>query len=72
MDRAQQTLSDALHDRGTAYTDAERRELGLVGRLPAAVETLEQQAARAHAQWSRQPDDLVGRVVDPQAVVGAR
>ncbi|GAA0292212.1 oxaloacetate-decarboxylating malate dehydrogenase [Kineococcus aurantiacus] len=58
MDRAQRTLSDALHTRGTAYTTDERRQLGLVGRLPAAVETLEQQAARAYAQLRRQPDDL--------------
>jgi malate dehydrogenase (oxaloacetate-decarboxylating) len=58
MDRAQQTLSDPLRNRGTAFTAAERRELGLVGRLPAAVETLDQQAARAYAQLSRQSDDL--------------
>jgi hypothetical protein len=52
MDQAQPIPGDPLRNRGTAFTDAERRELGLVGRPPAAVEALDQQAARAYA-----PDD---------------
>jgi malate dehydrogenase (oxaloacetate-decarboxylating) len=58
MDHAQQTLSDPLRNRGTAFTAPERRRLGLVGRLPSAVETLDQQASRSYAQLNRQPDDL--------------
>jgi malate dehydrogenase (oxaloacetate-decarboxylating) len=58
MDHAQQTLSDPLRNRGTAFTATERRRLGLVGRLPSAVETLDQQASRSYAQLNRQPDDL--------------
>ncbi|KQS71176.1 NAD-dependent malic enzyme [Modestobacter sp. Leaf380] len=46
-------LNDPLRNRGTAFTLEERAALGLTGRLPAAVETLEQQAARAHAQLER-------------------
>jgi malate dehydrogenase (oxaloacetate-decarboxylating) len=43
-------LTDPLTNRGTAFTADERARLGLIGRLPAAVETLDQQAARAYAQ----------------------
>ncbi len=51
-------LTDPMRCRGTAFTTAERTELGLVGRLPAAVSTLEQQVARAYAGLLEQPDDL--------------
>ena len=50
MDKAKRVLRDARSNRGTAYTTAERQELGLTGRLPAAVETLDQQASRAYSQ----------------------
>lgn len=43
-------LRDSLRNRGTAFTREERAELGLIGRLPARVETLEEQKARAYAQ----------------------
>jgi malate dehydrogenase (oxaloacetate-decarboxylating)(NADP+) len=39
-------LSDPLANKGTAYTDSERRHLGLEGLLPPHVESLEEQAAR--------------------------
>ena len=58
MDRAQRILRDPAVNRGTAFTAAERSSLGLVGRLPTAVETLGQQAARAYAQLQKQPSDL--------------
>jgi malate dehydrogenase (oxaloacetate-decarboxylating) len=51
-------LSDPLHNRDTAFTLEEREQLGLTGRLPSAVETLDQQAARAYAQLGQQPTDL--------------
>jgi len=51
-------LQDRYHNRGTAYTLDERAELGITGRLPAAVETLEEQANRAYAQLATQPNDL--------------
>ena len=53
-----QIIADPLTNRGTAFTIDERKRFGLMGRLPAAVETLEQQAARAYKQVSRLDDDL--------------
>ncbi len=52
------TLVDPLENHDTAFTHAEREALGLLGRLPAAVETLDQQAGRAYAQLQQQPTDL--------------
>jgi hypothetical protein len=40
-------LENALLNRGTAFTEDERRDLGLAGLLPPRVETLEEQAVRA-------------------------
>jgi malate dehydrogenase (oxaloacetate-decarboxylating) len=51
-------FADPLRNRGSAFTRDERSRLGLTGRLPAAVETLEQQAARAYRQLDRKPTDL--------------
>lgn len=52
------SLADSLHTKGTAYTREERASLGLIGRLPSAVETLDQQAARCYAQLSSYEDNL--------------
>ena len=51
-------LQDRYQNRGTAYTLEERAKLGITGRLPATVETLDQQASRAYAQLKQQPSDL--------------
>lgn len=51
-------LQDRFRNRGTAFTLEQRAELGITGRLPAAVETLDEQAARAYAQLQQQPSDL--------------
>jgi malate dehydrogenase (oxaloacetate-decarboxylating) len=42
--RGHAKLFDALTTKGTAFTDAERHKYGLLGLLPTAVKTLEQQA----------------------------
>ena len=55
-------LADPLANKGTAFSPDERRELGLDGLLPPAVETLEQQAARAYAAFGRYGDDLARHV----------
>src|SRR5262245_45705980 len=51
-------LEDPIQDRGTAFTPAQREALGLTGRLPSAVQTLDQQAERAYRQLRLQPTDL--------------
>jgi len=55
-------LEDPILDKGTAFSESERDALGLTGRLPSAVLTLDQQARRAYQQLLRQPDDLAKNV----------
>jgi malate dehydrogenase (oxaloacetate-decarboxylating) len=55
-------LEDPILDRGTAFTESERDSLGLTGRLPSAVQTLDQQAQRAYQQMLRQADSLAKNV----------
>jgi malate dehydrogenase (oxaloacetate-decarboxylating)(NADP+) len=45
-------------NKGTAFTEAERRACGLEGLLPPAVTTLELQVARRHAEIAALGDDL--------------
>jgi malate dehydrogenase (oxaloacetate-decarboxylating)(NADP+) len=45
-------------NKGTAFTEAERRAWGLEGLLPPAVTTLELQVARRHAEIANLDDDL--------------
>ncbi len=49
--RGAAVLEDPRTNRGTAFTNAEREELGLQGMLPSAVETLDQQVARTYEQY---------------------
>ena len=51
-------IADPLTNRGTAFTLEERRRLGIVGRFPSAVETLDQQVARSYAQLRSFATDL--------------
>jgi malate dehydrogenase (oxaloacetate-decarboxylating) len=45
-------------NRGTAFTVAQRHELGMTGLLPWGVSTLDGQLRRTYAQYSHQGDDL--------------
>jgi malate dehydrogenase (oxaloacetate-decarboxylating) len=45
-------------NKGTAFTEDERRKFGLDGLLPPQVESLEQQVARAYEAYKRKDDDL--------------
>jgi AcrR family transcriptional regulator len=60
--RGRSVLSNPMINRGTAFTPAERRALGLIGLLPSGVSTLEGQRRRVYAQYQRQPDDLAKNV----------
>ncbi|HYA59505.1 MAG TPA: NAD-dependent malic enzyme [Burkholderiaceae bacterium] len=51
-------LRDPLVNRGTAFTDAERYRLGLAGRLPPRVETIEEQVARVVQTVRAKSDSL--------------
>lgn len=51
-------MTDPLSNKGTAFTHEERAEWGLIGRFPAAVETLDQQAARSYRQLTSYSTDL--------------
>ena len=51
-------LHDPRLNRGTAFTQAERRAFGLEGLLPPAVTNLELQIARRHDEIAKLDDDL--------------
>jgi len=51
-----------MSNRGVAFTAAEREALGLTGRLPSGVLTLDQQARRAYQQLQLQGGDLAKNV----------
>ena len=51
-----------MRNQGVAFTVADRAALGLTGRLPSAVLTLEEQARRAYQQLQRQGSDLAKNV----------
>ncbi|WP_343573646.1 NAD-dependent malic enzyme [Mycobacterium sp.] len=56
--RGQAALFDALTTKGTAFSETERRELGLLGLLPTAVKTQDEQAAHCWHEFSTRRDDL--------------
>jgi malate dehydrogenase (oxaloacetate-decarboxylating) len=56
--RGAQVVREPMLFRGTAFTQQQREDLGLVGLLPAGESTLDSQVARVYAQYTRQPDDL--------------
>src|SRR6476659_2875620 len=51
-------LNLPILNKGTAFTEAERKQLGLEGLLPPHVETLDEQAVRAYEAYKRKDDDL--------------
>jgi malate dehydrogenase (oxaloacetate-decarboxylating) len=56
--RGNALLRMAATNKGTAFSERERRELGLEGMLPPQVCGLEQQVRRLYRGFSRQPDDI--------------
>src|SRR5579863_9566288 len=61
-DSGMRLLEDPLTNKGTAFTEAQRSELGLRGLLPSAVETLDQQVARSYREYQQQPGDLTRHI----------
>lgn len=61
--RGRQVLSNPRINKGTAFSDAERADLGLIGLIPAGHMTLDQQADRVYAQFRRQSSDLARNVL---------
>jgi malate dehydrogenase (oxaloacetate-decarboxylating) len=56
--RGQAALFDALTTKGTAFSEAERRRYGLLGLLPTAVKTMDEQAAHCWHEFFTRHDDL--------------
>jgi malate dehydrogenase (oxaloacetate-decarboxylating) len=56
--RGTAVLSSPTINRGTAFTDEQRHQLGLVGLLPTGVTTLDGQLRRVYAQYKAQTTDL--------------
>ncbi|MGC9962643.1 MAG: NAD-dependent malic enzyme [Acidimicrobiales bacterium] len=60
--RGRQVMNDSRLFRGVAFTEQERRDLGLVGLLPPQVIPLHEQLTRALGQYYAQPTDLAKNV----------
>lgn len=51
-------LECPLQNRGTAFTETQRKQLGLLGLLPPNVETLSEQVQRSYAAYQRKTTDI--------------
>ena len=51
-------LDNPLLNKGSAFSDDERRELGLLGLLPPHSSTVEEQLARTYENYRRKQSDL--------------
>jgi malic enzyme len=58
QERGQHLLNNPHLNKGTAFTQRERRELGLEGLLPPCIATLELQAQRSYQHITAKPDAL--------------
>ena len=58
MSNTPDVMQNPLTNKGTAFTADERAKYGLTGRLPVAVETLDQQAVRAYRQFASYEKDM--------------
>ena len=55
-------LNDPFLNKGTAFTQEERKELDLIGLLPPYVQTIEEQAAQTYAQMQTKVNNLEKRL----------
>src|SRR5687768_3430457 len=56
--RGQLLLDYPLLNKGSAFTEEERREFGLLGLLPAHISTMEEQLVRNYENFKRKENDL--------------
>jgi malate dehydrogenase (oxaloacetate-decarboxylating) len=61
--RRRQVLADPRINKGTAFSDAERADLGVIGLIPSGHMTLDEQVSRVYAQYRRQTTDLARNVL---------
>jgi malate dehydrogenase (oxaloacetate-decarboxylating) len=54
----QALLENPLFNKGTAYSEAERLEFGLLGLLPPHVDSIDEQAGRCYEEYSQQSTDI--------------
>jgi malate dehydrogenase (oxaloacetate-decarboxylating) len=54
----QRLLDDPLLNKSTAFPEAERRELGLMGLLPLHISNIEEQLARVYENYQRKENDI--------------
>ncbi|HAT53821.1 MAG TPA: NAD-dependent malic enzyme [Lactobacillus sp.] len=59
---AETILNNPFLNKGTAFTTEEREQLGLVGTLPSHVQTIEEQATQAYAQFQSKTTNLEKRI----------
>jgi hypothetical protein len=53
-------LSNPTLNKGTGFTQKERKDLGLIGLLPAGIETIDQQVERVLGHLAKSPPILKG------------
>ncbi len=56
--RGKEILEHPILNKGTAFSHDERSRFGLHGLIPAAVETLDQQAARTYQAYKKKSEDM--------------
>lgn len=56
--RGHDVLSNPILNKGRSFTEQERRELGLLGLLPAGVSSIEEQLERCMENYRRKTDDI--------------
>jgi malate dehydrogenase (oxaloacetate-decarboxylating) len=61
--RGRQVLADPRINKGTAFSEEERRGLGVTGLIPSGHITLDGQVSRVYAQYQRQTTDLARNVL---------
>jgi malate dehydrogenase (oxaloacetate-decarboxylating) len=61
--RGRQVLADPRINKGTAFSDQERRELDITGLIPWGHITLDGQVSRVYAQYQNQTTDLARNVL---------